>query len=113
MGLGDHRLMALVFRFFFDPGSGTCLWSASKEAEALYDYPVDHHLLPISGELKQRLDWLVQEFDTDYDWENPPGKGKWSDEQRDAFWRRVDENLAMLRRELAASEYEFRDETRR
>jgi hypothetical protein len=105
--------MAFVFRFFFDPGSGTCLWSASKEAEALYDYPVDHHLLPISEELRQRLDGLVLEFDTDYDWDNPPGEGKWSDEQRDAFWRRVDENLAMLRRELPAPDYEFRDETRR
>lgn len=105
--------MALVFRFFFDPGSGTCLWSASKEAETLYDYPVDHHSLPISEELKQRLDQLVLEFDTDYDWENPPGDGKLSDEQRDTFWGRVDEAIAMLRRELPAPDYKFRDETRR
>lgn len=105
--------MAFVFRFFFDPGSGTCLWSASAEANALYDYPVNHHKLPIPESLKKTLDQLVEKFDTDFDWNDPPGEGQWSDDERREFWRDVNEAVLSLCRELPFPAYEIRDETRR
>ena len=104
--------MQMVFRYFFDPGSGTCLWSANAETEARYDYPVDHHTLPISAALKQRLDRLTQWFDNDYDWDNPAGEGKWSDSEQQAFWREAAATLASLREELPLPGIEIRNELR-
>lgn len=35
-------------RFFFDTGSGVCLWTANDAAREIYDYPVSMEALPVS-----------------------------------------------------------------
>lgn len=92
--------MACSFRFFFDPGSGTCLWSANADARAQYGYAVDHHALPIGALMKAALDDLIARYDTWLDWNNPGSGGLWSDEDRNAFNFAARECLHRLRNEL-------------
>jgi hypothetical protein len=40
-----------IFRYFFGPGSGICLWSANDEARDRFDYPVQLTDLGLSENL--------------------------------------------------------------
>jgi hypothetical protein len=88
------------FRFFFDPGSGTCLWSANDAAQERFDYPVDHHELPLSPETLARLEALVDRFDGCLDWDDPGGPGGWSVDDARRFEADADVELERLRAEL-------------
>ena len=92
--------MTCNFRYFFDAGSGTCLWSANEEARAKYEYAVDHHALPVSEATKVMLDGLIARYDTWLDWNNPGGGSRWNDSDRMAFAEAARQGLAALRREM-------------
>ena len=100
-----------VFRYFFDPGSGTCLWSANKAAEERYDYPVWIDLLPISAEMQERVMAVVDWYDTGLDWDDPAGPSPWDEAEQARFNVAAQELLAVLRRELG-EDYVIRDESR-
>ena len=51
------------FRTFFDPGSGTLLWSANPETNARWDYPADHYDLPIPLPLAHWVQGLIDRHD--------------------------------------------------
>jgi hypothetical protein len=100
-------------RFFFDPGSGTCLWSRNDEARRAFGYPVEHWKLPISENTKRWLDHRVTWYDTALDWQDPGGDSPWDHEESQRFSAAVERGLRLLRYELPPDIFLIIDETRR
>lgn len=104
--------MNIVLRYFFDAGSGVCLWSGNAEAEARWGYAVDHAALPLRESTRHFLQELVARFDTSIDWSDPgTAGGCWSAEERAHFRAAAADGLSLLRQELAGQGYVFIDET--
>lgn len=108
----EARLAKFVFRYFFDVGSGVCLWSGNDFARRQYGYPVDHTTLPLSQNLKIKAWYLVAWFDTSINWEYPLDPSPWSAEERKRFSTVSSQFLSQLCKELGA-EYEIIDESGR
>lgn len=87
-------------RFFFDAGSGICLWSKNDAAREKFGYPVQLAELPISESLAHDLDALIGEYDTFLDWSDPAGPSPRSKDEWDAFHRCADALLNRLITEL-------------
>ncbi len=102
--------MVYKLRFFFDPGSRTCLWADGEEARQKFGYPVLLDELPISEDLKQSLDRLISRYDTSLDWNNPPDV-RWTVQESRDFLAATQLTLGLLRSELPASQYLVLDET--
>lgn len=99
-------------RFFFDPGSGVCLWSDNEAArEAFGGYAVSSEDLPVSPETEARLERLIAWFDESIDWDDPGTAWPWTDEEQARFDAEAQAVLALLRAELGA-EYEIEDRSR-
>jgi hypothetical protein len=79
--------MHMRLRFFYDPGSGICLWAADGEARALYGYPVKLEELNLSPETTALGNGPISCFDTSINWKDPAGPSPWSDEQKSQFVR--------------------------
>ena len=99
----------IQLRFFFDSGSGTCLWAANPAAHAAHGYAVDHHALPLSPALRTQLDHLIARHDTRLDWSNPGGPSPWTTADHAAFTAETAATLAALRAELAPHSIEILD----
>jgi hypothetical protein len=99
-----------VFRYFFDPGSGICLWSANDEARERFDYPVQLSDLGLSENLLRQAIYVMTWHDTSLDWSHPPNPLPWSDSERIRF-HQVSENLLAMLREQLGPEFEIRDES--
>jgi hypothetical protein len=97
------------FRHFFSPGSGVCLWPAASSTELAYGLPTDHWKLPITENLKYKLQHIISWYDTSIDWFYPPDPSPWSPEEREQFVRKSGEVLALLKSELG-EKYEILDE---
>ena len=95
-------------RAFFDPGSGTLLWSANDAARERWDYPVDHFDLPVPLALARRIETLVDRYDSGF-----PDTGytvrEFSAEQISAFRAEFRDVLDELRPALGSA-YEVVDE---
>ncbi len=74
-----------TMKFMFDWGSGVCLWSTNQAAKARYDYPVFSSQLPVSDELKENLEQLLDWHDEALNWDEPNSNLLWSDEQINYF----------------------------
>jgi hypothetical protein len=98
-----------VFRYFFDPGSKVCLWSANDDARERFGYPVEIESLRLSQNLNARALHLVHWYDTSIDWSSPADPSPWSDEERARFAAAAHAFLEKLR-EFLGSEFEIRDE---
>lgn len=73
-------------KFMFDWGSGVCLWSANKSSKDKFgDYPIESSELPISQELKEKLEQLIEFHDEALDWNDPAGDLLWNDNQIQEF----------------------------
>lgn len=104
--------MSYVLRYFFDPGSGVCLWTENDEAKEKFGYPVEHWELPLSENSKRFLQHLVAWFDTSIDWSVPGDIDEyWSAEESASFKAAAAKGLLMLKDELSVQGYEFIDET--
>ena len=90
----------MKFRFFFDPGSGICLWAADDEARDTYDYPIALEELPISQSAKDFGNRLLQLFDTSINWDDPGGPSPWSESKCIKFKTEADEFFQILSAEL-------------
>ncbi len=99
-----------VFRYFFDPGSGICLWSGNDAARAQFDYPVELSDLGLSDDLLRQAVDLLAWYDTSIDWNYPPNPSPWSESEVIRFRDESQNLLAMLRQELGP-EFEIRDES--
>ncbi len=61
----------------YDWGSGICLWSVNDAAREKYDYPIELDSLPLSDNLKNELEYLINKHDEALDWEYPPNPLLW------------------------------------
>ncbi len=91
-----------AFRFFFDAGSGTCLWAANTAARDAFGYAVDHRRLALPEPLLAVLDGLIARHDTSIDWDDPGSPGPWTAQDRASFAADALAALARLRTELPA-----------
>jgi hypothetical protein len=103
------RPMTYEIRYFFDPGSGICLWAKNAAAREKLGYPIDHRNLDLSENTKRWLEHLVAWFDTSLDWESPPGP-PWPEEERARFRQAARKGIELLRAELPSPQWEFFDE---
>lgn len=85
------------FRYFFDPGSGICLWSANDLARETYGYPVNHDALGLPPAVANRIAELIALFDTSFDWNCPMNPSPWSNAELASFQAAAGELLQSLR----------------
>lgn len=106
----DPRAMKYVIRYFFDAGSGVCLWAGNDAARAQFGYAIEPGALPLSENTQRRLQHLIAWFDTSLDWDALP-ESAWSADERERFEIAAQKGFELLRQELAAPQYELTDET--
>lgn len=58
-------------KFMFDFGSGVCIWSANGEANRKYGCPIPCEKLPVTQELMDELNTLIEKYDEAMDWSCP------------------------------------------
>ena len=88
------------FRYFFDPGSGTCLWSANAMAREKFGYAVELDFLDLPSDVVSRASEVLNIFDSSIDWHDPTANSPWPQTQRDQFIVAADELLDSLREAL-------------
>jgi hypothetical protein len=88
------------FRFFFDTGSGVCLWSDNDATRERFGYPVDLEQMPLPQTIRRRGSFLIAWYDTFMDWENSPAASRWWPREESAFKAAVQELLVLLREHL-------------
>jgi len=100
-------------RFFFDAGSGVCLWAQDADAKARFGYPVEAEALDIPAELRDEIDQLVKDYDDTFPWDDPasgepaaPDRTMFGYEENPAFAARVRVLLPKLRAALPGIEIE-------
>lgn len=99
-------------RFFFDFGSGICLWSKNEAARVEYGYPVDHQKLPISENTKRWLDHLIAWYDIGLDWDNVPNQNElWTLKEAQNFETAVAKGYQLLLHDLSADLFKVFNET--
>ncbi len=98
------------FRYFFDAGSGTCLWSANEAAKQRFGYPVESNSLPLPENIGRRLVYLTAWYDTSIDWNYPPDPSPWDESELARFNSEAQRMLALVREQLG-SDFEIVDES--
>lgn len=74
----------MLLRFFFDAGSGVCLWANDAEAKARFGYSVESSALDIPQVLRDEIEQLVTDYDDTFPWDDP-GKGEAVEPDRTMF----------------------------
>lgn len=97
-------------RYFFDFGSGICLWAANDAARDHFGYPVDSSKLPITSTLMHRVEFVLAWYDTFLDWDNPPRETRWRAIEGGQFNLAAQELLHLLQEELGV-EFEIVNES--
>lgn len=93
--------MSVKLRFFFDAGSGVCMWSADEISREKYgSYPVECNELPLSENLRRKLTYLMAWYDTSIDWSYPPAPTPWSEAECLRFNEEVFTTLDKVTEEL-------------
>lgn len=94
-------------RFFFDAGSGVCLWAQDAEAKARFGYPVEASMLDVAEELRAEIEQLVTDYDDTFPWDDPasgeavePSRTMFGYEENPPFVTRVRALLPRLRAAL-------------
>ncbi|WKU49069.1 hypothetical protein Q3V23_36170 [Streptomyces sp. VNUA116] len=96
-------------RFFFDAGSGGVLWAVTPEDKESWGYPVELDRLPISHDLQDSLNRLIDCYDTSLNWDYPPNPGPWREAECHHFNEAVCQALGRLRAELSPA-WQIHDE---
>ncbi|MCX5396873.1 hypothetical protein [Streptomyces sp. NBC_00102] len=96
-------------RFFFDAGSGGILWTVTSEDQEVWGYPVELDRLPISHDLRDGLEGLVDRYDMSLNRDYPPDPGPWREAECHHFNEAVRHALNRLRAELGP-EWQIHDE---
>jgi hypothetical protein len=109
LGITCFAGMVFILRYFFDPGSGVCLWAANDEAYQQFGYPVELDSLPLSASTRSAAEELISRFDTGIDWEYPAGPSPWTASDEQSFLVVAREVLRRIRGELGAA-FDVRDE---
>lgn len=97
----------MLLRFFFDAGSGVCLWAYDAEAKARFGYPVEAAMLDVPEELRAEIEQLVTDYDDTFPWDDPgsgesvePSRAMFGYEENPPFVTRVRALLPQLRAAL-------------
>ena len=69
----------------FDWGSGVCIWSVNDEANKKYGYPVSSESLPVTQELIDELNALIEKHDEALDWNCPQNGLVWDKAEQMKF----------------------------
>ena len=98
-------------RYFFDTGSGICLWSANDAARERFNYPVELLALPLPETIRRRGYFVTAWYDTFMDWERSPEPSRWWPREEAAFNAVAQELLALFRESLGPN-FQIVDESR-
>jgi hypothetical protein len=96
-------------RFFFDYGSGICLWAGNALTRERFGYPIEPEQLGLSPATTAEVEHLLAWYDQSLDWEHPPEAIPWSQAACGRFNAAMLQLLAALQRELGG-EYELVNE---
>lgn len=96
-------------RYFFEYGSGICLWSSNEAARIRFGYPVELDDLNLPPSVKDLAFELMQRFDVSLDWDNPSEPSVWARQDRDRF---AAESQTLLQRlsEHLGEDFRIKDE---
>ncbi len=100
-----------TLKYLFDSGSGVCLWSTNAAANERFDYPVLTERLPLPDDVRERVERMIDWYDTGLDWDDPAGPSPWTDEEQARFNAEARAVLAILRAHLAP-DFEIEDRSR-
>lgn len=103
------RLAHYRVRYFFDAGSGVCLWGDNAAARADYGIAITPDQLPLPPETRQEVERLVAWYDTSLDWNYPVGPTPWSPEEG-AHFNRAAQALSQRLQVQLGPVYEIVDE---
>jgi hypothetical protein len=98
-------------RYFFDTGSGICLWGANDATRERFDYPIELRSLPLPETIRRRGYFVLAWQDTFMDWEQSPEPSRWWPREEAAFNTAAQELLALFREHLGP-DFEIVDESR-
>ena len=87
-------------RFFFDSGSGICLWAGDAFTEDRYGLAVEACALPLPPDLVAETERLIALWDTSLDWDDPGGPSPWTVNDERGFGAQADALLERLRAAL-------------
>ena len=87
-------------RFFFDSGSGICLWAGDAFTEDRYGLAVEACALPLPPDLVTETERLIALWDTSLDWDDPGGPSPWTVNEDQGFRAQADALLERLRAAL-------------
>lgn len=105
--------MPYELRYFFDPGSGVCLWAENDAARERFGYAVDLSDISITQSSKAQLQRLISWFDRSVNWKAPlDSSPDWSADESRRFIDEAKRGLELLRAELPTDEYIFIDEVK-
>ena len=96
-----------ALKYMYDWGSGICLWSVNDAAREKYDYPIELDSLPLSDNLKNELEYLINKHDEALDWEYPPNPLLWSEQEQADFIERAKQAYYRIVMELG-DDYEVK-----
>ncbi len=102
--------MQKALAFFFDAGSGVCLWSKNDAARGAFGYAIDHHALPLDAATRAELDRLIQWHDCSLDMDDPGRGSIWPAQEQARFDAAAQGALNSLRKQLAPPGWEIADQ---
>ena len=103
--------MIYRLRFFFDAGSGVCLWSANPAARVRFGYPVVLGDLPLAERTRETGRRLIERYDTSLDRSYPPDRSPWSEAESLGFDMAARDWLTNIKQELGR-DFQVVDESR-
>lgn len=98
-------------RYFFDAGSGVCLWAGNDATQERHGFAIEADSLPLSTNTQRWLQHLIAWYDTSLNWDDPGSATLWSDEEQARFRLAAQEGVTRLQNELASAGYEVCDES--
>jgi len=97
-------------RFFFDAGSGVCLWSGNATTSARYGIAILPEQLPLSPYTQRWVNQLVAQYDTSLNWDDPTGPSPWSPAECEHFNATAARALLSQIRAQLGEDYDVVDE---
>lgn len=110
LNLAAPTMNKYKINYFFDSGSGICLWSADINTENAYGYAIEFDSIPLSSNTIKWLKYLIAWFDTAIDWTNPGEKiSRWTVHEEFRFQLAFQKGLKLLQLDLDPDLYEVSD----
>ena len=89
----------IKIRFFFDYGSGVCLWAGDNYTSNLLGYPIsiEADFLALDTTLIAEANRLIDLYDESLNWESPLDDSPWSQETWSEFFEDTRKLYSSLR----------------